>query len=95
MGTFIAPRAGIYVFTWTIRLYGNAYFTTELVVNNVVVNWTYFATQDNIDGSVTGIAVVYVNQGDDVLIRTGPKFHSGSIISDINGKSSFAGWILV
>lgn len=95
MGTFIAPRAGIYVFTWTIRLYGNAYFMTELVVNNVVVNWIFLGTHNNIDGSVTGTAVVHVNQGDDVLIRTGPHHHSGSIISNNDGKSSFAGWILM
>lgn len=95
MGTFIAPRAGIYVFTWTIRLYGNAYFMTELVVNNVVVNWIFLGTINNIDGSVTRTAVVHVNQGDDVLIRTGSHHHSGSIISNNDGKSSFAGWILM
>lgn len=95
MGTFIAPRSGLYVFTWTIRLYGNAYFTTQLVVNNVVVNWIFFGTHNNIDGSVTGTAVVHVNQGDDALIRTGQSHHSGSIISNNDGKSSFAGWILV
>lgn len=95
MGTFIAPRAGIYVFTWTIRLYGNAYFMTELVVNNVVVNWIFLGTQNNIDGSVTGTAVVHVNQGDDVLIRTGLRLHTGTIVSNLDGKSSFAGWILM
>lgn len=83
------------MFTWTIRLYGNAYFTTELVVNNVVVNWIFLGTYNNIDGSVTGTAVVHVNQDDDALIRTGQTHHSGSIISNNDGKSSFAGWILV
>lgn len=94
-GTFIATRSGLYVFTWTIRLWGNSYFTTELLVNNNVVNWIYFDPAHTIDGSVSGTAVVHVKQGDDVLIRTGPDFHNGNIVSDKNGKSSFAGWIVM
>lgn len=94
-GTFIAPRSGLYVFTWTIRLWGNSYFTTELLVNNNDVNWIYFDPAHTIDGSVSSTAVVHVNQGDDVLIRTGPDFHNGNIVSDKNGKSSFAGWIVM
>lgn len=95
MGTFIAPKSGLYVFTWTIRMYGRTYHTTELVVNNNIVNMLYFNPAGNIDGSVSSTAVVYVNQGDDVLIRTGADYHNGEIISGNNGWSSFAGWILM
>lgn len=94
-GTFIAPRSGLYVFTWTIRLYGHYYHTTELLVNNNVVNRIFFSPAGNIDGSVSSTAVVQVNQDDDVLIRTGSSYHSGEIIGDANGVSSFAGWILM
>lgn len=94
-GTFIAPRSGLYVFTWTIRLRLNFYHTTELVVNNNVVNWIYFYPNSNVDGSVSGTSVVHVDQGDDVLIRTSFTHHSGDIMSDANGVSSFAGWILM
>lgn len=94
-GTFFAPRTGIYVFTWTIRLTDYSKQTTELLVNNNVINWIYFNSNDSVDGSVTGTAVVQVNQGDDVLIRTGSRFHTGTIKSDHDGKSSFAGWILM
>lgn len=94
-GTFIAPRSELYVFTWTIRLNRNYYHTTELLVNNNVVNWIYFSPAGNIDGSVSITAVVQVNQGDDVLIRTGSALHSGDIVGDSNGVSSFAGWILM
>lgn len=94
MGTFIAPRSGLYVFTWTIRLYGNNYHSTELLVDNNVVNVIYFNPQDNIDGSVTGTAVVHVNQGDDVMVRTGSP-NGGEIKSYPNGRSSFAGWSLM
>lgn len=68
---------------------------TELLVNNNVIYWIYFNSNDSVDGSVTGTAVVQVNQGDDVLIRTGSRFHTGTIKSDHDGKSSFAGWILM
>lgn len=62
--TFITPRSGLFVFNWTIRLLGNnSYYTTELLVDNNVVNWLYF-NPTGIDGSVTGTVVVQVNQGD-------------------------------
>ena len=68
--------------------------TTELVINNDVVNSIYLYPDNNTDGTVTGTAVVFVQQGDDVFIRTGPRLSVGGIISDDNGRSSFAGWSL-
>lgn len=53
-GTFIAPRSGVYVFTWTIRLYGHSYIKTELLVNNNVVNGIYFNPNNYVQGSVSG-----------------------------------------
>lgn len=94
-GTFIAPRSGLYVFTWTIRLYGASYHTTELLVDNTVVNSIYLNPVSTIDGGVTGTVVVHVNQGDDVFVRTGLRYNNGDINSDSNGRSSFAGWILM
>lgn len=95
LGHSLHQGQGSMFFTWTIRLFSNSYFTTELLVNNNVVNWIYFSPAGNIDGSVSSTAVVQVNQGDDVLIRTGSSHHSGEIVGDANGVSSFAGWILV
>lgn len=95
MGTFIAPRSGLYVFTWTIRLWGHRYHNTELLVDNNVVHVTYFNPANVVDGSVTGIVVVHVDQGDDVLVRTGSQLNVGDIGNDFNGRSSFAGWILM
>ena len=94
MGTFIAPRSGVYVFIWTVRMNGNRYHTTELLHDNNVINSIYLNPFNTIDGTVTGTAVVHVNQGDDVLIRTGT-FSNGDILSDAAGRSSFAGWILM
>ncbi|XP_062591679.1 uncharacterized protein LOC134253182 [Saccostrea cucullata] len=94
-GTFIAPRSGLYVFTWTIRIYGTSYHSTELMVNDNAVGSTYLNPVNTIDGSVTGTVVVHVDQGDDVLVRTRDSYNNGHINSDIVGKSSFAGWALV
>ena len=93
-GTFIAPRSGLYVFTWTIRQYGTNYHTTELTVNNNIVNAIHLNPGNTIDGTVTGTVVVHVNQGDDVLVRTSSNYNNGYIYSDKFGRSSFAGWIL-
>ncbi|XP_062581449.1 uncharacterized protein LOC134243234 [Saccostrea cucullata] len=93
-GTFIAPRSGLYVFTWTIRMAGASDHTVELLINNNFVGSTYLNSGNTIDGSVTGTVVVHVNQGDDVLMRTGGTYNSGNIISNPAGKSSFAGWLL-
>lgn len=97
MGTFIAPRSGLYVFTWTIRLWGHRYHNTELLVDtcNNVVHITFFNPANVVDGSVTGIVVVHVDEGDDVLVRTGSQLNVGDIGNDYNGRSSFAGWILM
>lgn len=94
MGTFIAPKYGLYVFTWTIRLGGNHYHSTELLADNNIVNVIYLNPGSAIDGTVTGTAVVRVDQGDDVFIRTGLN-SNGVILSDEYGRSSFAGWILM
>ena len=93
-GTFIAPRSGVYVFIWTIRLNTNRYHTTELLHDNNVINSIYLNPASNIDGTVTGTAVVRVNQGEDVVIRTG-SLSNNIIRSDAYGRSSFAGWILM
>ena len=93
-GTFIAPRSGLYVFTWIIRQSGANYHTTELLVNNKIVNAIHLNPGNAIDGTGTGTVVVHVNQGDDVLVRTGSNHNNGYIYSDEFGRSSFAGWIL-
>lgn len=94
MGTFIAPKPGLYVFTWSIRCLGNNHHTTELLVDNNIVNVIYISPGNVMDGTVTGIAVIQVNRGDDVFIRTGLN-SNGIISSDEYGRSSFAGWILM
>lgn len=76
-GTFIALRPGLYVFTWTISLFRQRYHAIELLVNNNVVISVYLNPVNILDGGVTGTVVVQVNQGDDVLVRTGVQFTGG------------------
>ncbi|XP_062591678.1 uncharacterized protein LOC134253181 [Saccostrea cucullata] len=92
-GIFIAPRAGIYVFAWTVRMFGTSFHTTELVVNSNVVGAVYLNPASNIDGSVSNV-VVHVYKGDDVYIRTGDDRNSGNKESYSWGRSSFSGWML-
>lgn len=90
-GTFIAPRSGLYIFTWTIAQWGTSYHVTELVVDNDNVNVIYMNPANLVVGSVTGTVVVHVNQGDDVFVRTGSGNNHGEIISNIDNRSTFAG----
>lgn len=94
-GTFIVPGSGLFVFTWTIRQVGTRYHVTELLVDNNIVNVIYLNPANTIDGSVTGTVVVHVNQGDDVLVRTGSQYNDGDISSDGYSRSTFAGWNLM
>lgn len=94
-GAFIAPRSGLYVFTWTIAQWGSSYHVTELVVDNVIVNAISMNPYNLMTGSVTGTVVVHVNQGDDVLVRTGSRYNHGDINSDTDGRSTFAGWNII
>jgi len=68
----------------------------EIVKNNDVEGSIY--TSD--DGcysqvTMTGSAILHINQGDEIYIRThGTYTADSSILSDTNGKSSFAGWLI-
>lgn len=93
LGTFIAPRSGLYVFTWTIRQWGSQrHHITELVIDNEVAHVIYMHPDNGVDSSVTGTVVVQVNQRNDVLVRTGSRYNNGEINSDIDGRSTFSGW---
>lgn len=94
-GTFIAPRSGLYIFTWTIAQWGTSYHVTELVVDNDNVNVIYMNPANLVVGSVTGTVVVHVNQGDDVFVRTGSSNNHGEINSNIDNRSTFAGWNII
>ena len=93
-GAFIAPRSGVYVFTWTTFANPGSYLPIELIVNNY--RYGIISADGNaLYNGVTGVAVVHLNQYDAVLVRsdshTAPH---GNIFSDQNMKTSFSGWCI-
>lgn len=95
MGIFIVLRLGFYVFIWIIRLWGYWYYNIEFFVDNNIVYIIFFNFVNVVDGSVIGIVVVYVDEGDDVFVRIGLWFNVGDIGNDFNGWLLFVGWILM
>ena len=68
-GAFIAPRSGVYVFTWTTFANPGSYLPIELIVNNYRYGIISVDTNALYNG-VTGVAVVHLNQYDAVLVRS-------------------------
>ncbi|XP_062618120.1 complement C1q-like protein 4, partial [Saccostrea cucullata] len=95
-GICTAPKGGVYVFIWVIRLY-EAQHSTQLLINNVEYGSTHLRAMNNDDGSVSGNVVAHINKGDVVFVRIYPYngyIGSGDIFSSEHGKPSFSGWLL-
>ena len=93
-GVFIVPSSGFYVFTWTIRVYNTGQHSVELVVNGQGVGALYEHSGPGEDDMSSTTAVVYVNEGEDVYLRTKMDYNQGTIHTSVYGYSSFAGWKL-
>ncbi|XP_062619916.1 complement C1q-like protein 3 [Saccostrea cucullata] len=93
-GVFIVPETGIYVFTWTIRMYGGYKHSTQLMVNTNEIGIIHADVNHDSDFSGSGIVVTHVNAGDNVFVRTHASWNIGAINSNSSGRSSFAGWKL-
>ena len=52
------------------------YPTSKILVDNKVVNTILCNPVSEIDGGVTGTAVVLGNKGDDILVRTGTTYNN-------------------
>lgn len=96
MGVFIAPRTGLYVFTWTLRVSGISYFNTQLLVNGLIYGWMYSSANGYYvyADSSSATAIVRVAAGSSVYVRTGPTSNGGTILSGQDGYSTFSGWII-
>lgn len=68
---------------------GSGNHIIELLVDNEVFHVIYLHPINGVDCSVTGTVVVQVNQGNDVLVRTGSRNNGGEINSDIDDRSTF------
>lgn len=94
-GTFVAPYAGAYVFTWTINTNPHGAHFINLMVNNAIVGGTLTDTQDANDyDSDSNTAVVVLSQGDSVSLRTTGASDRAEIYADMHAVTSFAGWRL-
>ncbi|XP_052095441.1 adiponectin-like [Mytilus californianus] len=93
-GVFTCPKSGMYVFVWVIRIYSGEH-STELMINNSVYGSTFLRAKSGDDGSVSGTVVAYVSKGDTVYIRNNSVLAGdGQIVSNVNGKPTFSGWLL-
>ncbi|CAC5368785.1 C1QL [Mytilus coruscus] len=93
-GSFIVPRAGLYVFTWTLITESSGEICTNLVINGVNSGYSY--ANDNWQ-QTTSIEVIQMEQGDTVLVRTNNYSgcnQAGSIKSDKWRRSNFSGWLI-
>ncbi|XP_071171152.1 complement C1q-like protein 2 [Mytilus edulis] len=95
-GTFTAPVAGVYVFTFSIHMGCHAYASFEIVKNADVEGVVFLDVTEACDSEqVTWTTVSQLGESDIVYVRThSTRSISGDIISDTYGMSSFAGWLL-
>lgn len=91
-GIFVAPEAGIYAFSWSIRLFGNASHSAQLMVGDQEYDGVYLSVRNGDNENVSGTAVAQLERGQDVFVRTHAAFNYGDIHSDPLGRSSFCGW---
>lgn len=95
-GVFTCPSHGVYIFSWSIYCYSGGYVYSELVVNSSPVSGK-FAGAGSVTNilSSTNLAIVELNAGDEVYIRTPPNHAaSGQVVSDLPYRSTFSGWKL-
>ena len=94
-GTYIAPKSGVYVFTWAIQISIHSFYSTQLIVDGNAHLGTDTSSQSSSDSDgTTATTVVQLNQGDRVFIRVAQS--QGAIVSGVSQHtSSFSGWKLV
>lgn len=96
-GVFVAPRKGMYLFSWTVSGSGiGKYTVTELVIENQVISSAgdYRGGRGFSSGSMT--ALYEMRKGDHAWIRsTGISATHNLYSHDNNPQSSFLGLLLV
>lgn len=95
-GIFTCPSHGVYVFSWSLYCQYSGHVYSELVVNSSPVSGKYVgASSVSNKLSFTDLAIIELNTGDAVYVRTSPS-QSGStiVLSASLYRSSFSGWKL-
>lgn len=91
-GVFTVPESDVYVFIWTFL--NSAFYSTQLMINTE--DWwggVYAHSGSSSTMQSTSVVVVHVNKGDDVFVKTSDS-SNGILISNIYGRTMFAGWKL-
>ncbi|VDH97313.1 Hypothetical predicted protein [Mytilus galloprovincialis] len=92
-GTFTAPTSGIYVFTFTLFPSRGGSMAVNIFKNSEVIAQSYTQMRTDTFSATTPIAVIDMNVGDIVFVRSSSTYQPhGDVYSDVNLKSSFAGW---
>ncbi|VDH97314.1 Hypothetical predicted protein [Mytilus galloprovincialis] len=92
-GAFTAPVGGIYVFTFTLFPNRGNYMAVNIFKNSEVISQIYTQIRTDMFSAKTPVAVIDMNVGDTAFVRTSSTNPSnGDVYSDVNVKSSFAGW---
>ena len=92
-GIFTAPRSGVYVFSFTIFPDRGSSIAVNIYRNSEVVGQVYSLIGNPNFSGTSMVAVLSMTIGDVTFIRTSSTTpSSGSIFSNTDVKSSFAGW---
>ncbi|XP_063397262.1 uncharacterized protein LOC134681548 [Mytilus trossulus] len=92
-GTFTAPKSGIYVFTFTLFSSRGGAMFVNIFKNSEVIAQVYTEMRTDTYSGTTPVAVIDMNVGDIAFVRTSSTVQPhGDVYSDVNVKSSFAGW---
>ena len=99
-GVFTVPVGGTYGFIYNVRMGCHTSTTVgpfEIIKNDVAEGVVFIDDQGcTSQVTVTGTVIIHANLGDKVYIRTHPTYSltDGNVYSDINGRTSFAGWLI-
>ncbi|MES1922461.1 Collagen alpha-2(VIII) chain [Bonamia ostreae] len=102
-GVFSAPRSGLYMSVWSLRVWeqsvvlivaGSTY--TSMYNRSYREDYTHDGEYSDADETASSFALVHLNEGDDVYLRTHSSYSgTGGVISNEYGRSSFGGWLLM
>ena len=94
-GIFVAPRKGMYLFSWTIAIDSSDYAVTELVVENKLISVTGNTDTNGGHHTASMTALCHMEKDDHAFIRTNK--HGGANVFYSQGnypRSAFLGMIV-
>ena len=94
-GEYIAPKTGVYVFSWKTILNGDTHkYSTRLMVNGSPEGYQWVqAGSGDTDPSATDVVVLDITSGDEIYIQVHASV--GDIFSHEDyGTTTFSGWMI-